>query len=64
MSNEEAEARERERCAQLCENMVAHEPHWNPDRKLTIGEALSIASDRIRAGDYGPIDMTGWRPPS
>lgn len=57
-------AREREKCAQLCENMVFHEDHWNRDRKLSISEALTIAADRIRAGEFGPIDWTGWRAPS
>ena len=55
--------REAERCAQACENMIVHEPHWNPDGKLSIAEALAEAARRIRAGEYGPIDFLGWRPP-
>ena len=55
-------AREQERCAQACENMIVHPDTWDPDNKLTPAEALTEAARRIRAGEYGAIDWTGWRP--
>jgi hypothetical protein len=58
----EAVAQERERCAQACENMIVHPQTWDPDRKLTPAEALTEAARRIRAGEFGALDWTGWRP--
>jgi len=58
----EAVAQEREKCAQACENMVVYPDTWDPDKKLTPAEALTEAARRIRAGEFGPVDWTGWRP--
>ena len=49
---------ENERCAQRCENMVAHLHHFDPGGKLSKAELLTKCAELMRAGEYGPLDMS------
>lgn len=52
---------ENERCAQRCENMIAHQHHYDPDGTLSKAELLQKVTDLIRSGEYGPLDMAVLR---
>lgn len=55
--------RERERCAQACENMIAHRWHFDPDNKLSAEELLKLVADRIRKREFGPVVWDGFDGP-
>lgn len=52
--------RERERCAQAAENLIAHRHHWDPKGTATADEALALLADRIRKREFGPVVWDGW----